>query len=53
MRLKPLRAFIRDHTAPPHPDPRTVQKWPGAIRLNSKRYVDLDEWTAHRVVGVG
>lgn len=47
MRLKPLLAFIHDHTCVPHPDPRTVQRWPGARKLNGRWYVDLDEWTAH------
>jgi len=47
MRLKPLNQFILDHTCEPRPDPRTVQKWPGARKLNGRWYVDLDEWTVH------
>ncbi len=47
MRLKPLLAFIRDHCDEPRPDPRTVQRWPGAKKLNGRWYVDMDEWTAH------
>lgn len=47
MRLKPLLAFIRDHCDEPQPDPRTVQRWPGAKKINGRWYVDLDEWTVH------
>lgn len=47
MHLKPLLTFIRDHCAEPRPDPRTVQRWPGAKKINGRWYVDLDEWTVH------
>ena len=46
MNLLKLRPFIRDYTAAPHPDPRTVKRWPGARRVGGQWYIDLDEWSA-------
>lgn len=47
MRLKPMKQFLVDHVCEPHPDVRTVQRWPGAVKLGARWYIDLDEWVQH------
>ena len=46
MRLIQLAPFIRDYTAAPHPDPRTVKRWPGVVKIGGRHYMDLDVWVA-------
>ena len=29
---------------PARPSPRTVQQWPGAMKIRGEWYIDLDEW---------
>lgn len=46
MQLIQITAFIHTYTAAPHPDPRTVRRWPGARKVGGRWYVDIDEWSA-------